>query len=104
MRWLATFFLVMWSTTVSGQPLHGSVADGLELALRLCSDCHVVSPRQARAPTDAAPPFTERARDPAVTPLRLRAFLQMPHARMPSIALTRSEIDDLIAYILSLRN
>jgi hypothetical protein len=29
--------------------------------------------------------------------------LQTPHARMPDLHLTRDEVDDLIAYILSLR-
>ncbi|MBM3549465.1 MAG: cytochrome c [Alphaproteobacteria bacterium] len=101
---LAALSLVVLSTAASAQSLPGSVVDGRELALRICSDCHVVSPRQTRSPTDAAPPFSERARDPAITPLSLRVFLQTPHARMPDLSLTRSEIDDLIAYILSLRN
>jgi hypothetical protein len=33
----------------------------------------------------------------------LRVFLQTPHDRMPDLHLSREEIDDLIAYILSMR-
>jgi hypothetical protein len=33
----------------------------------------------------------------------LRAFLQTPHDRMPDLHLTRNEIDDVAAYILSLK-
>jgi hypothetical protein len=39
----------------------------------------------------------------STTPLSLRAFLQTPHERMPDLHLSRDEIDDLTAYILSLR-
>jgi hypothetical protein len=39
----------------------------------------------------------------STTPLGLRVFLQTPHGRMPDLHLTRDEVDNLIAYILSLR-
>ena len=34
---------------------------------------------------------------------QLRAFLSHPHGAMPNLALTRTEIDDLIGYIETLR-
>ena len=34
---------------------------------------------------------------------QLRTFLAKPHGAMPDLALSRAEIDDLIAYIESLR-
>ena len=40
----------------------------------------------------------------STTPLSLRVFLQTPHNRMPDLHLSRTEIDDLIGYILSLRD
>ena len=36
-------------------------------------------------------------------PGELRAWLTHPHGQMPDLALTRAEIDDLIAYIEALR-
>ncbi len=53
--------------------------------------------------TDAAPPFIVLARNPTVTELSLPVFLKTPHARMPSVELTPSEIADITRYVLSLR-
>jgi mono/diheme cytochrome c family protein len=39
----------------------------------------------------------------STTFMGLRAFLQTPHDRMPDLHLTRNEIDDVAAYILSLK-
>ncbi len=36
--------------------------------------------------------------------MSLRVFLQSPHARMPDLHLSRDEIADVSAYILSLRS
>ena len=49
------------------------------------------------------PPFPEVARRASTTALSLNAFLRTPHARMPNVALTPAQLEDLIAYILSLR-
>ena len=38
-----------------------------------------------------------------LNPGELRAFLSHPHGAMPDLALSRAEIDDLIAYIEGLR-
>ena len=38
-----------------------------------------------------------------LTANEVRAFLTHPHGAMPDLALTRSEIDDLIGYIETLR-
>jgi mono/diheme cytochrome c family protein len=81
----------------------GDPAAGRVVALKSCAGCHVVAERQARPGMDGAPPFVALARDPAVTEISLRAFLQTPHARMPDLILTTREIDDVISYIASLR-
>lgn len=79
------------------------LADGKTLAEKWCSHCHLTGPGQKRA-GDAAPTFTSIARMPSTTEMSLKAFLQTPHVRMPDYQLTRAEIDDLTAYILSLRS
>jgi cytochrome c len=38
-----------------------------------------------------------------LNPDQLRAWLTHPHGAMPDLSLTRAEIDDLIAYIETLR-
>jgi hypothetical protein len=49
------------------------------------------------------PAFQAVADDPAVTEVALRAFLQTPHANMPDVRLPPEQIDDLIAYLLTLK-
>ena len=43
------------------------------------------------------------ANDPQRTPKTLRNFLIRPHGEMPQIALTQRQIDNLLAYISTLR-
>ena len=39
----------------------------------------------------------------STTSMSLRVFLQSPHGNMPDYRLSREQIDDVVAYILSLR-
>lgn len=76
---------------------------GHEIAVKWCSDCHVVGREQRRGTSTGAPTFTAIADMNTTTWLGLHAFLQTPHHRMPDLHLTREEGDDLVAYIMSLR-
>lgn len=80
------------------------VSAGRELALNWCAECHLVVENQDRVPSDAVPTFFSIADDRSTTELGLRVFLTSPHANMPNIMLTRDQIDEIIAYILSLRS
>jgi mono/diheme cytochrome c family protein len=79
----------------------GDPAQGARLARQWCAHCHVVGPGIPGG--DVAPPFASVARLSSTTALSLRVYLQTPHRRMPDWMLSRTETDDLIAYILSLR-
>ena len=78
-------------------------AAGRGLAEKWCTSCHVVSPTQDRATSTGAPPFAAIANTNATTATELRPFLQTPHWRMSDLHLTRDEIADITAYILSMR-
>lgn len=80
----------------------GDAATGATLARTWCSGCHVVDPRQSRA-SDAVPAFAAIANMTSTTSMSLHAFLEMPHGRMPDLKLSGQQIDDVVAYILSLR-
>ena len=95
--------LLLLSTAAQAQSLPGDVPSGRNLALRICSDCHIVADDQRRPATDGAPTFAAIARDPKTTPLSLGAFLRSTHTNMPNLILSQSETDDLVSYILSLR-
>lgn len=77
------------------------VDSGREIAQRWCSGCHMVAPGVGR---DGAPPsFATIAQTSGMTEAALAVFLSTPHGRMPDYSLTRREIRDVSAYILSLK-
>ena len=75
---------------------------GRKLAADWCSVCHTID-RTPEGAAKRAPSFARLAATSAMTPLALRVFLQTPHDRMPNIRLTAEQIDDVVAYIDSLR-
>jgi mono/diheme cytochrome c family protein len=99
---LATILLSVWSHRADAQKV-GDVATGRRLSDTWCSSCHLVGPGSERGVSNGAPTFVAIAQQNSTTVLSLRVFLQTPHARMPDLHLSRDEIDDLAAYILSLR-
>jgi cytochrome c len=78
------------------------VAAGERLARQWCANCHVINGSGPSATVPQSPP-SFRVAAGHLNPEQLRAFLTHPHGQMPDLSLTRSEIDDLIAYIESLR-
>ena len=84
----------------------GDAANGAALARSWCANCHVVGTGTGQTPPagDAVPTFAAIAAMPSTTALSLRAFLQTPHGRMPDFSLSRTQADDVIAYILSLKS
>lgn len=86
-------------------PLAAQAADadrGRVIARQWCASCHIVEPGQPAA-ADSAPAFASIANDPARAPSAQRAWLSNPHPPMPNLALSRGEIDDIVAYLESLR-
>lgn len=77
-------------------------ADGERLARQWCVNCHVI---------DGSGPSTTLPQGPPsfhiiaghLDPGQMRSFLTNPHGAMPNLGLTRAEIDNLIAYIESLK-
>lgn len=80
----------------------GDIGRGLTLAERLCSNCHTVS-RDRPARSMPARSFETLANLPNQSEARLAGAIIIPHPAMPSIALTRREIRDVVAYIMSLK-
>lgn len=87
------------STEPMGDPVKGHA-----LAKRLCSNCHIVDTDAAAATVSAdVPSFAAVAALPGQSAERIAGRIVVPHPPMPQIELTRSEIRDLTAYILSLK-
>jgi mono/diheme cytochrome c family protein len=78
----------------------GDAARGHALARTWCANCHSV---EANGPAkDAVPSFGSIAARGAPEQLRARAFLNAPHPPMPDFNLSRSQTDDIVAYLQSL--
>jgi mono/diheme cytochrome c family protein len=98
---LAAALFVCRPTEASAQVTEGDVTAGRNLATAHCSECHAIN-GPARGGSQV-PSFEAVARMPSTTSLSLHAFLLTPHPTMPNYRLAPQEIDDVVAYILSLR-
>jgi len=107
-------FAVAFASVVAAPPAwadEAGVAAGRKLALEICVNCHIVEAGQTRAPTldPPAPSFAEIVGRPDVTAASLRAFLAEPHgdsrrgSAMPPFLLAQSEVDSVVAYLVSLK-
>ena len=74
---------------------------GREIAIQWCTSCHVVVEGQVTAFT-AIPTFREIARKYNDKQGALEAFLTAPQHPMPEVNLSRDEVRNLSAYIMSL--
>jgi mono/diheme cytochrome c family protein len=89
-----------------GAPLPGQPdpVKGKALAERLCTNCHLVGdPQQGHANADV-PSFHEIGNAEGQTAAAITAHIILPKHPMPQISVTKSELADLSAYILSLRD
>lgn len=92
--------LLLWNVQAWA---YGDVDDGHRLAASWCSGCHQVELRTQATASDAIPTFQAVAAMPSTTSTSIRAFLSTTHNVMPDFQLTNGQIDDVGAYILSLR-
>jgi len=77
--------------------------NGRVIAQVWCGNCHRIGPDAQSATHDATPTFSSIARKRTTATASLATFLKARHGGMPDLSLTRNEIDDVSAYILSLR-
>lgn len=80
----------------------GDPASGRRLAEAWCTECHTIGPKTVGA-VRPGPDFAEVAKRPSTTALSLNVFLRSNHDNMPNFILTRGQADDIVAYILTLK-
>ena len=95
---LSASLVMLWAMYAAAQVAEGDVAAGRRLVQARCGGCHAIAPRG-----DKSMSFSAIAHMPATTSLSLHAFLLTPHPTMPNYRLTPAEIDNVVAFILSLR-
>lgn len=97
---------ILFSVLLTGWGVHhcdaADLTRGAQLAQQWCSACHAVGGMPAGSIVQGPPAFAAIAQSQMPVD-QLRAFLAHPHGAMPDLALSRAEIDDLIAYIRTLK-
>ena len=71
---------------------------GRRIVQASCEECH-----SSAASGWGAPDFHAVAAMPSTTALSLGVFMRTSHPNMPNLILSPAQLDDVIAYILSLR-
>lgn len=94
-------------------PTSDAVARGRQIALRQCNACHTIAPGRTATSDDVGPSFMAIAALPDSDRPGLTRFLAEPHALdkigepdklMPTYLLDAGERDDVVSFILSLRD
>lgn len=97
-------FAVTCLATPAALAQTGDAVAGKKATAFACRNCHDVSGNEkAQNPPGGAPSFFEVAQNPKTTGPSLHKFLTLPHGKMDNVVLSGREVDDLVAYILSLR-
>jgi mono/diheme cytochrome c family protein len=82
----------------------GDARRGAYYAQKSCSSCHNVSASDAASPNRQAPGFKKIANTPGMTVTALTVWSRTSHPSMPNFVIDPKDMDDLIAYILSLKD
>jgi mono/diheme cytochrome c family protein len=100
--WVCIFLLsTCFATSAAAQEL-GSTSAGKDYAQRVCAACHDIEKDDVALFTDV-PSFQEIADTQGMSPRALRVWLQTSHPNMPDIIIPADDMDNVIAYIMSLK-
>jgi mono/diheme cytochrome c family protein len=77
---------------------------GLTIARAQCAECHLLGKEKGQSSNPNAPPFAQIANTPGMTAAALRVALTTPHSSMPNLVIKGDAADNIIAYILSLKD
>ena len=80
----------------------GDPAAGAEYAKKFCTRCHALN-RQEISPEPTAPPFGDVANTKGLTATALTVWLTTSHPTMPNIVIEPRDMDNVVAFILSLK-
>lgn len=82
----------------------GDPARGRAYAQRNCGDCHAVEPGDVQVTRPGIVSFKTIANTRGMTERAITVWLQTSHPNMPNLIVPPEDRDDVIAYILSLRD
>lgn len=82
----------------------GNVEAGHEYAKQVCAECHEVERGETVSLYLDVPSFQTVADTPGMTDRALAVWLQTSHPNMPDFILRQDDMDNVIAYIMSLKS
>lgn len=84
----------------------GDPARGLNYAKKFCTGCHGVEAKDQSSPNSEAPTFKAVANSTGMSSTALALWMQKPHLHhsMPEVVMPVDDRENLIAYILSLKD
>lgn len=101
MRSASALFALFIASSVQAAAAQ-DIEAGAKIAQTWCAGCHQIGPTPQRA-NDVVPPFAAVAASKGMTETSLTVFLMTPHTKMPDYSLSRQQIRDVSAYIMSLK-
>ena len=87
----------------SAEAQTGDHGAGAAYAQQVCAKCHAID-RTGSSPEPTAPPFKDVANTPGMNETALTVWLRTSHPTMPNIIVEPADMDNVIAYILSLKD
>ncbi len=81
----------------------GDIDAGLKFATQNCAECHDITSRNLMSTASGVPTFYVVANTSGISRTSLLVWMQSSHRKMPNLMVEDQDLDDVIAYILSLK-
>lgn len=104
LRKIATAIALLLPLAPASAETGGDIAKGFAYAGTRCANCHSILPLQSVSPVAEAPPFKAIADTRGMTETALAVWFRTPHPTMPNLIITGEDMDNVIAYIVSLKS
>ena len=104
MRWLALTLILLFAalSSVAAQEADDPQAGAAYYAKQYCAKCHAIAHEDA-SPEHTAPRFKDVASTSGMTATALAVWLTTSHPTMPNIVIDPHDMDNVVAFILSLK-
>ena len=91
------------AVAASAAQADGDVERGRVYVESACAGCHAVQGGQSESPDPNAIPFAAVAQTSGIASPSLFMLLRTSHETMPNIVIQANDLEDVVAYILSLK-
>jgi mono/diheme cytochrome c family protein len=82
----------------------GDIDAGLKVAAERCAECHDITSRNPMSTASGIPTFYVVANTAGISRISLLVWMQTSHPTMPNLMIEPEDLDNLIAYILRLKD